>query len=158
MKAAPLPQPNPVRVFMDYEVEIRPFGEGTASRLLSGFPQGTFRPEKVKVTDIVGKPTIALSGRYVQLDEFPEFFLCRDHKDEILGERYHCVQSHTVQVGELLTFQLYNQTKELCKFKFRVEGTSFGRPGRIGYFQLWIPEDEAAAILADMVKAKLEQS
>lgn len=152
-------QDSPVKVFMDLEVEIRPFADGTAMRLLAGLPQATFRPEKVKVTELTGKPAIALNGRYVQLDEFPEFFLCRDYKDEVLGERYYCSQSHTVQVGDLLSFQLFNQTKELCKFKIRVEGTAIGtQPGRVGYFQLWIPEAEVTATLADMVMKKLDEA
>lgn len=159
---------KPVKAFMDFEVEIGPFERRDANpdapyyrstRLLAGMPQGVFRPERVKVTELKGKPVICLNGRYVELEEFPEFGLCRDMKDEVLGERYFCSQSHTVQVGELLTFMLINNTSETCKFKIRVDGTTIGtRPGRIGFFELWIPEEEAVKRLADLVKKAIENS
>lgn len=160
MKAAsPLRQPSPVRVFMDYTVEIPVLTEGPITRLLSGFPQGLFRPDRIKVSELEGRPVVCLNGRYVQLDEYQDFFLCREQEEEVLGERYYCSQSHTVQPGELLTFMFVNQTKEKCRFKIRVEGTSVGgSPGRIGYFNLWIPEDEITKTLTDMVKKRLESS
>lgn len=158
---------KPVKAFMDLEVELSPFERREnpekpyyhSTRLLVGMPQGLFRPERIKVTELKGKPAIVLNGRYIQLDEFPEIGLCRDRKDEVEGERYYCSQSHTVMVGDLLTFMLVNGTPDECKFKIRVEGTTIGtRPGRLGYFSLWFPEEEIVKRLAEMLEKKLKES